>query len=85
MIPFSLLIKDCNVTFMNHKRTCVQLSVDIAKKYFREFGILLLPYLRDQKDWDQLLDVIEEFGRLIPASSPMFLQDFQEMEKLLND
>ena len=31
-IPFSLLIKDCNVSFMNHKRTCVQLAVDIAKK-----------------------------------------------------
>ena len=31
-IPFSLLIKDCNVSFMNHKRTCVQLAVDIAKR-----------------------------------------------------
>ncbi|MCH7497926.1 MAG: phosphohydrolase, partial [Candidatus Marinimicrobia bacterium] len=29
-IPFSLLIKDCDISFMNHKRTCVQLSVDIA-------------------------------------------------------
>ena len=31
-IPFSLLIKDCTVSFMNHKRTCVQLAVDIAKR-----------------------------------------------------
>ena len=31
-IPFSLLIKDCKVTFMNHKRTCVQLAVDMAKR-----------------------------------------------------
>ena len=38
VIPFSLLIKDCNVTFMNHKRTCVQLSVDIAKKMKENFG-----------------------------------------------
>jgi len=37
-IPFSLLIKDCNVTFMNHKRTCVQLSVDIAKRMKNNFG-----------------------------------------------
>jgi putative nucleotidyltransferase with HDIG domain len=37
VIPFSLLIKDCNVTFMNHKRTCVQLSVDIAKKMKKNF------------------------------------------------
>jgi len=37
-IPFSLLIKDCNVTFMNHKRTCVQLAVDIAKRMKDNFG-----------------------------------------------
>ncbi len=37
-IPFSLLLKDCNVTFMNHKRTCVQLCVDIAKRMKENFG-----------------------------------------------
>ena len=37
-IPFSLLIKDCNVSFMNHKRTCVQLAVDIAKKMVNNFS-----------------------------------------------
>ena len=37
-IPFSLLIKDCKVTFMNHKRTCVQLAVDIAKRMQANFG-----------------------------------------------
>jgi len=37
-IPFSLLIKDCNVSFMNHKRTCVQLAVDIANKMMDNFG-----------------------------------------------
>lgn len=37
-IPFSLLIKDCNVTFMNHKRTTVQLAVDIAKRMQDNFG-----------------------------------------------
>ena len=38
VIPFSLLIKDCKVSFMNHKRTCVQLSVDIAKRMKENFG-----------------------------------------------
>ena len=37
-IPFSLLIKDCNVSFINHKRTCVQLAVDMAKKMMANFG-----------------------------------------------
>ena len=32
VIPFTLLIKDCKISFMNHKRTAVQLSVDIAKR-----------------------------------------------------
>lgn len=31
VVPFSLLIKDCGVSFINHKRTCVQLAVQIAK------------------------------------------------------
>jgi len=37
-IPFSLLIDNCDITFMNHKRTCVQLSVDIAKRMENNFG-----------------------------------------------
>jgi putative nucleotidyltransferase with HDIG domain len=37
-IPFSLLLKDCNVSFMNHKRTCVQLAVDMAKTMTANFG-----------------------------------------------
>jgi len=37
-IPFSLLIKDCRVSFMNHKRTCVQLAVEIAKIMKKNFG-----------------------------------------------
>jgi putative nucleotidyltransferase with HDIG domain len=38
VIPFSLLIKDCKISFMNHKRTAVQLSVDIAKRMQSNFG-----------------------------------------------
>ncbi|HKI79402.1 MAG TPA: HDIG domain-containing protein [Ignavibacteriaceae bacterium] len=37
-IPFSLLLKDCKITFMNHKRTCVQLAVDMAKTMQKNFG-----------------------------------------------
>lgn len=38
VIPFSLLIKNCNISFMNHKRTAVHLSVDIAKRMLENFG-----------------------------------------------
>lgn len=37
-IPFSLLIKNCDVTFMNHKRTCVHLAVEMAKIMKNNFG-----------------------------------------------
>lgn len=38
VIPFSLLITDCNISFMNHKRTCVQLAVEIANRMKENFG-----------------------------------------------
>lgn len=37
-IPFSLLIKECKISFMNHKRTCVQLSVEMANLMKKNFG-----------------------------------------------
>lgn len=38
VIPFSLLLKDCSISFMNHKRTCVQLAVDMAERMKKNFG-----------------------------------------------
>lgn len=38
VIPFSLLIDNCNISFMNHKRTVVQLSVKMAKIMQENFG-----------------------------------------------
>ncbi|MEW5842448.1 MAG: HD domain-containing protein [Bacteroidota bacterium] len=37
-IPFSLLAKNCKVSFMNHKRTCVKLAVEMAKTMKDNFG-----------------------------------------------
>ena len=37
-IPFSLLIENCKISFMNHKRTCVKLSVEMAKTMQYNFG-----------------------------------------------
>jgi len=37
-IPFSLLIKDCKVSFMNHKRTAVHLAVEMANIMKKNFG-----------------------------------------------
>lgn len=52
--------------------------------YYAECGIELIPFLRDQKDWDQLVDVLAEYARIAPASAPLNVQIFKEMETLLN-
>jgi hypothetical protein len=53
--------------------------------YYAECGIELIPFLRDQKDWDQLIDVLEEYARLAPAGAPLNVQVLKEMEALLNE
>ena len=60
-IPFSLLIKDCDVSFMNHKRTCVQLAVDIANRMKDNFGDEI------QFDMDILISgaILIDIGKLI--------------------
>jgi hypothetical protein len=66
--------------FYSHER---ELMVSM-RTYYRECGVELLPFLKDQRGWDQLIDVLETFGRLVPASSPLLLQEFKDMEALLN-
>jgi hypothetical protein len=58
-IPFSLLIDDCDITFMNHKRTAVQLSVDIAKRMEKNFGTKI--------NWDYLISgaILIDVGKLL--------------------
>jgi len=67
--------------FFSHEKSLMR---SLKQYYLRECGIQLIPFLRDQKDWDQLLDVLKEFARLAPASAPMYLQEFKEMGDLLN-
>jgi len=40
-IPFTLLFKDCQVTFMEHKRAVVHIAVDSAKAMQQFFGAKL--------------------------------------------
>ncbi len=37
-IPFSLLVKDCKISFIIHKRTTVQLAAEMAKVMKQNFG-----------------------------------------------
>jgi len=59
IIPFSLLIDNCDITFMNHKRTAVQLSIDIAKRMEDNFKLKI--------NWDYLISgaILIDVGKLL--------------------
>jgi len=52
-------------------------------QYYRQCGIQLLPFRRDQKDWSQLIEVCENYAGVMPATSPLNLQIQADMEALL--
>jgi len=66
--------------YFSHEETHVR---NIDTYYRNECGIELLPFRRDEKDWEQLLDVIETFADGMPASNPLVQQEMQDMENLL--
>jgi|SRR5579859_562871 len=53
--------------------------------YLRECGIQLIPFLRDQKDHEQLLEVLEDFAQRIPASAPLMLQEEHVLAELARE
>jgi hypothetical protein len=66
--------------FFSHE---LKLMEHLSSYYMNECGIELLPFLRDDKDHEQLVDVLENFAEQTPASSPMVLQELIDMEHLL--
>lgn len=61
-------------------------EVELARSlesYFIQFGIGLLPFSRDGRDWDQLVDVISYLAHEIPPGPVAALPRRREMEELL--
>jgi hypothetical protein len=52
--------------------------------YANECGIELIPFRRDAKDYDQLLDVLDNFAKAIPPATLADVQLLSEMKDLLN-
>ena len=67
--------------FFSHE---YELMRGLTRYYLNECGIQLLPFLRDGNDRMQLLNVLEHYAEHIPASELMYLQEFSEMEGLLD-
>ena len=53
-------------------------------QYYAQCDIELLPFRRDQRDWAQLIEVLDEFGNAMPAKSALGLQKQMDMEDLLD-
>ena len=45
---------------------------------------LLVPFLKDQGGWEQLVNVLESWSKTVPASAPLVSQQLKEMESLLD-
>ncbi len=77
-IPFSLLIDRKDISFMNHKRTAVQLSVDIAKRMKDNFNIdINMDYLIAGAiliDVGKLLEYEMEDGKLVTSREGKLLR-----------
>ena len=54
------------------------------QSYYRQCGVDLIPFLKDAKGYDQLLDVIDSFAVQAPAAPLMLADEFREMERWLN-
>ena len=62
-------------------------EIELARSleiYFRQFGVGLLPFSRDHRDWAQLADVIEYLAGEIPPGPNLTLPRLNEMEELLS-
>jgi hypothetical protein len=53
-------------------------------QYYAQCDIELLPFRRDNRDWEQLTDVLETFATAMPATTPLGLQVQLEMESYLD-
>jgi len=54
------------------------------KRYYRDCGIELIPFLMDDAGHDQLLNVLEDFSTRLPAKPMAVLAELNLMEELLN-
>jgi len=62
-------------------------EIELARSlesFFCQFGIGLLPFSRDKRDWHQLVEVIEYFAQEISPGPPLILPKLLDMEELLS-
>lgn len=68
--------------FFSHEQTVVR---SMEQYYRRECGIQLIPFLRDQKNHDQLIEVVEHFSKKMHAREPLLLELGHQLEQLAGE
>lgn len=53
--------------------------------YKKSFGVHLIGYARDKKDYQQLEDVIEQWAGKLKVRPPALVDDIEMMDRILND
>lgn len=59
-----------------------EICASLHDYFLHECGIELIPFSRDEKDWEQLIDVLEVFAKALPANDELIVQQLAEMEDL---
>lgn len=61
-----------------------ELMRSMRSYFLNECGIELIGFRRDERDWEQLAEVLESFAHSIPARNPLLAQELSDMGDLLN-
>ena len=67
--------------FFSHE---LEIATAVEAYFLNECGVTLIPFLRDSKDYAQLIDVLESFAREISAGSLLHSERRYTMERLLD-
>ncbi len=68
--------------FFGHEETVKR---SMQEYYRRDCGIQLISFVRDEQDHAQVLDVLEHFSQVIPARTPLVLEQTQTLRRLASE
>lgn len=68
--------------FFSHEHALMK---ELRSYYSSQCRVTLIPYLRDELDWDQLLEVVANFADKMPIGEPPVSEKLTHMAKLLHD
>ncbi|CAA6603839.1 conserved hypothetical protein [Rhodospirillaceae bacterium LM-1] len=54
------------------------------ERYYLENGIQMIPFSRDERDWDQLIEEVEKLADLMPAAEILKTEKLVEMKGMLD-